>query len=380
MTFKREMKGFSYWEQKYFWHSWNFTIVGSGITGLMSAIFLKRKFKDANICVLERGMLPTGASTKNAGFACFGSVSEILDDLTRMTEKEVFELVAARYEGLETLRGLLGDEHIGYQPTGGYELFQPDARELYKYCLGSLSYVNAELVQSIGKQAFRDATSKIGDFGFKNTDYMLVNDLEGVIDTGLMMKNLIALAKEEGVHLFNGAEVLEIQSEPDACRVFLPQGDFKTDSVVVATNGFARRLLPKLEVDPNRAQVLLTSPIENLPWSGSFHHDRGYDYFRDIDGRVLLGGGRQHHREEEQTDEFGLTKSVQDYLETLLREVILPNREFTIEKRWSGIMGLGPTKTVILEETQPNVLCAVRLGGMGIALGARLGRGVADFF
>jgi hypothetical protein len=35
-------------------------------------------------------MLPHGASTKNAGFACFGSISEIIDDLKSHSEEEVF--------------------------------------------------------------------------------------------------------------------------------------------------------------------------------------------------------------------------------------------------------------------------------------------------
>jgi len=36
---------------------------------------------NAKIIVIEKGMLPQGASTKNARFACFGTVSEILEDI-----------------------------------------------------------------------------------------------------------------------------------------------------------------------------------------------------------------------------------------------------------------------------------------------------------
>jgi hypothetical protein len=44
-------------------------------------------------------MLPHGASTKNAGFACFGSISEIIDDLKSHSEGG-FQLVTKRWEGL----------------------------------------------------------------------------------------------------------------------------------------------------------------------------------------------------------------------------------------------------------------------------------------
>ena len=67
----------SYWELKSWFTNVDYTIVGSGIVGLSCALQLKDQFPKANILVLERGMLPQGASTKNAGFACFGRLLKI---------------------------------------------------------------------------------------------------------------------------------------------------------------------------------------------------------------------------------------------------------------------------------------------------------------
>jgi len=33
------------------------------------------------LLILERGPFSSGASTKNAGFACFSSLTEVLDDI-----------------------------------------------------------------------------------------------------------------------------------------------------------------------------------------------------------------------------------------------------------------------------------------------------------
>ncbi|MDP4601126.1 MAG: FAD-dependent oxidoreductase, partial [Polaribacter sp.] len=66
----------SYWELKEWFSNIDFTIVGSGIIGLNCALQLKKKHPNARILILEKGILPQGASTKNAGFACFGSLSE----------------------------------------------------------------------------------------------------------------------------------------------------------------------------------------------------------------------------------------------------------------------------------------------------------------
>src|SRR5690606_40215166 len=116
----------SYWEQKMYFSNVDFTIVGAGIVGLHCALKLRAKFPKQSIVVLERGLLPQGASTKNAGFACFGSVSELLDDLNTHSEDQVLELVEKRYKGLQQLKETLGSQQIGYKHYNGFELFLKD--------------------------------------------------------------------------------------------------------------------------------------------------------------------------------------------------------------------------------------------------------------
>ena len=73
----------SYWERETWFKDLDLAVIGSGIVGLTTAIYYKQKHPDKKVVVLEKGSLPKGASTKNAGFACFGSVSEILSDLNK---------------------------------------------------------------------------------------------------------------------------------------------------------------------------------------------------------------------------------------------------------------------------------------------------------
>jgi glycine/D-amino acid oxidase-like deaminating enzyme len=144
-----------------------------------------------------------------------------------------------------------------------------------------------------------------------------------------------------------------------------------------ATNGFAGKLTNG-SVKPARAQVLITKPIPNLDIKGTFHLDKGYYYFRNIGDRILFGGGRNLDFEGETTTEFGQTEIIQNRLEQLLKEVILPNRNFEIEHRWSGIMGLGNQKNPIVQQLSEHVYCGVRLGGMGVAIGSLIGVELAD--
>ncbi|MBK7428737.1 MAG: FAD-binding oxidoreductase [Saprospiraceae bacterium] len=146
----------------------------------------------------------------------------------------------------------------------------------------------------------------------------------------------------------------------------------------MATNGFAQRLLPQLEVQPARNQVLLTNPIRNLRLKGGYHLDAGYFYFRSVRERVLIGGGRHLGGEEEATDAFGQTEFIYNTLMKLLQTQILPGQDFEIEHSWSGILGIGSQKKPIIQMTSPSIGVAVRMGGMGVAIGTLVGIQAAE--
>jgi hypothetical protein len=136
---------FSFWEQVTWFEHVEFCIVGSGIVGLSAAIQLRRKHPKAKILVLERGVLPNGASTKNAGFACFGSLSEIVSDLKTMSEDQVIQLIENRWKGLELLRKNLGDENIDLLNLGGFEIFRPAKSAQFEASLEILDSMNTAL-------------------------------------------------------------------------------------------------------------------------------------------------------------------------------------------------------------------------------------------
>jgi glycine/D-amino acid oxidase-like deaminating enzyme len=148
--------------------------------------------------------------------------------------------------------------------------------------------------------------------------------------------------------------------------------------LLVCTNAFARQLLPQLDVTPARGQIIVTSPINGLPFKGAFHFNEGYYYFRNLGDRVLLGGARNLAIAEETTTEMTITDTIQQELERFLREVILPGRHYTIEDRWSGIMGLGSEKMPIISAVNDHVFCAVRMSGMGVALAPVAGEQAAS--
>lgn len=145
----------------------------------------------------------------------------------------------------------------------------------------------------------------------------------------------------------------------------------------MCTNGFAKQLLEE-DVQPARAQVLITKPIENLNIKGTFHYQKGYYYFRNIDDRILFGGGRNLDFEGETTTEMTTSANILDSLKEILSTVILPNTEYEIDRSWAGIMGVGSTKKPIIKMISPSVACGIRLGGMGVAIGSLVGQDLAQ--
>jgi gamma-glutamylputrescine oxidase len=364
---------FSYWELKEWFSNIDFTIVGSGIVGLNCALELKKKHPKAKILIIEKGMLPQGASTKNAGFACFGSLSEIIDDLNTHTTQEVYDLIDKRWRGVQLLRNNLGDKNIDFQQNKGFELCESEG--FFEECIAEQTTINS-LLKPIFKEAVFSTSENTFNFQKVHSKY-IVNNFEGQIDTGKMACELLYKVQKLGVKILNNISVESFVGLDTSVEVKTDRINFKTNKLFIATNGFANQLLAE-EVQPARAQVLITKPIENLQIKGTFHLDKGYYYFRNIDNRILFGGGRNLDFKTEETAEFGQTAIIQNELEKILKETILPETPFEIAHRWSGIMGVGNQKKAIVKQHSDNVFCGVRLGGMGIAIGSLVGKELAE--
>jgi glycine/D-amino acid oxidase-like deaminating enzyme len=365
----------SYWEKETFLNHTDYLILGAGIVGLSLSIHLKERHPGKKVTILERGYLPSGASSKNAGFACIGSPSELLEDLTKSSEEIVFETVKKRWEGLNYLKKLLGTAEIGFEQLGSFELFRKGEKALYQNCVEKLPYLNDQLSKITGiSEVFTVDTNQCKKANFNEFTYAIRHAAEGQIDTGKMIHRLTSLAISKGVIILNGMSAKEIKPN----EIVTDFGSVPFHRLGICTNGFARQFLPLEDVQPARGQVVVTSEIPNLKFQGIYHVDRGYYYFRNLGNRVLFGGGRNLDFEGENTTQLETSNLIQAELERILREEILPDTNFEIEHTWSGIMGVGATKAPIIKQISDTVYCGVRMGGMGVAIGSLVGKELAE--
>ncbi|MFY0606022.1 MAG: FAD-binding oxidoreductase [Cyclobacteriaceae bacterium] len=364
----------SFWEQNSF-QSFDVVIIGAGISGLSTAASLKEKDNRLNILVVERGTLPTGASTKNAGFACFGSVSELVGDRLALGDDGMTKLVHRRWQGLQKTIQRLGEERIGLLKKGGYELIHEGA----SFKEDQMEEINQLLHPIFRDQVFSKNNRALSRFKFGKTKELIYNQFEAQLDTGAMMRSLWAYCSQLGIHIITGTEVLQFQPSGNGIEIETQNMVFKARSMAVCTNAFTNRLVSDdLDLQPGRGMVMMVEPEKPTEISGTFHYDEGYYYFRDYHGKLIFGGGRNLAIEDEATDAFGINQKIYARLEGDLQEIILPNQRFEIKQTWSGIMAFGADKSPIVKKISDRSYLGVRLGGMGVALGSMVGEELSD--
>jgi glycine/D-amino acid oxidase-like deaminating enzyme len=373
----KTLPNLSFWEQQWLKNA-DILIIGSGIVGLQTARHIKNQWPHREVWVIDRAPMSLGASTRNAGFACFGSMGEILDDISRTDENTAYALYEKRYKGLQQLLADFGETAIGYEKTGGYEIFTPEDHAEYETIAANMNRVNNALESVAGEKPFQlKSTSKLGMKVLENGVY---TPLEGMVQTHLLYKKVQEAATSAGVRIMGGLSTLPPDKlDSGKWRVKTQEGyTFDAQTLVVCTNGYAAQLLPQLEVVPARGQVLVTSAIPGLAWRGLMHADKGYIYFRSLGTRILIGGGRNLDFAGETTPELDTTEVITQYLLQYLKDVVVLGETFEIEHQWAGTMGMHQNRTPIVQRMDEGLYVCVRMGGMGVALSALVSRELAQ--
>lgn len=350
----------SFWEREALSH-FDFTIAGGGILGLFTALELSEKFPRHSIAIFEKSVFSMGASTRNAGFSCFGSASEILGDRILWGDDKTLEIVEKRWLGMKEIQRRFHSSQIDYENFGGYELFFHDEETPI-----NINELNSFLYPIFKQDVFLYSNQRIQTFGLKGVQSLLYNNLEGQLHSGKLISELVKLIQSKGVFYFSNAE---IKSQTDSEKLYFETQygrKFSTEKLIYCTNAFVPNGVEN--INPGRGQVLITKPIPHLKIKGCFHFDEGYYYFRNVGERVLFGGGRNLDFQTEKTTAFGINERIQLDLIQKLKENIIPDTEFQIDMQWSGIMAFSASKLPQTVQVSKNVLYAMNCNGMGVSL------------
>ena len=369
----------SYWEKTQLLH-YDLVVLGGGITGIFCALHFRKNNPTASIAILERGLFSSGASTKNAGFACFGSLSELIEDESELGEEKLLSIIKMRLDGLSMLRETVGDHKMDLKWDGGYELFFDKNPKK----LNQIDHINSILKPFFSKDVFTINNKKIKKFGF-NTDmvnHLVQNSFEGQLNTGKLMRVLRTKLNKKDITFFSNTELTDFESKSNKNQLLISLKNQKfnltCNKLAICNNAFATQILPNFNIVPGRGLIILTKPFSKLNIKGSFHYDRGFYYFRNIENRILFGGGRNLDFKKEETIEFGINKKIKNKLSTDLEKFIIPKHKIEIDMEWSGIMAFGENKIPIIKKESNSVAVGIKSSGMGVAIGSYVGKSVAD--
>lgn len=370
----------SHWEQTTFLRSPDVAIIGAGLTGLQAALELKRLRPQADVLVIERAAIPRGASTRNAGFACFGGPTELLADLDAYGAESMVATVRKRFVGISALEKNFAHRGIDWVKNGGYEVVDDPATQAM--VRKRLPELNALLREVTGlEETWSEETES-----WNTPNLLLFNPLEAQLHPGKLVSLLLADCHAAGIRFLFGSEVEEIKSGAAGAVEIegAGWGTVTTGQALVTVNAFAQKLLPAdfpEGIRPVRNQIMISKPLPDFNLKGTYHYHEGYVYFRNVGAdRLLIGGARHLAGAISETDKFGPNGVPETYLLEKLNEWF-PERTWTnadFPTRWSGIIAQGDGKTPVLRYAAENVLVAGRLAGMGVALSADLGRRAAE--
>lgn len=364
-------KNWSYWEEKEVKKDIDLIIVGAGFTGLSAAIRAKELHPKWKVVILERDQMGEGASTKNAGFACYGTLGEFLADQAEMGRDQALELILKRREGLKFLLNTVDTTKIDWQQLGGVELFLDDELGHWEACQAEISALNQDLGFTLYQESKEHQKFNKSIGSIYTLDEAQLNPVK-------LWRALYQKAILLDIIIQHGVKVDTVQSGMSV-KLGTSLGDFHCKQVLYCTNAFGTQGYD-LDLIPSRNQVYV---VENSSFkldAKSYHQNCGYLYFRGLGNQILIGGARHISYREEISVEMAGNEKIEQYLKDYLKKHFSNKGEWRIHNHWSGIIATGNSKKPIVKKLDENIYCCLRFGGMGVALSSLSGSQAIDRF
>ncbi len=270
-------------------------IVGSGYTGLCAARVLAKS--GASVAVLERETIGWGASSRNGGMATPGLKQGLSKIYKKYGPEKGREFWQASVDAIDLLEDIVREHAIDcdWSRSGHVALA---AKESHLSDLESYAdWIKSEFGHPMTKIPRGEIREEIGSDRFFGG---ISDEISGGIQPAKYVFGLSRAVSELGVKLFEGSGVESVHREGSRFRVITGQGEVAADEVIIATNGYTDRTLPRLKpkVIPVGSYIIVTEPLslelqDELSPKRRMYYDskRFINYFRlTPDGRMLWGG------------------------------------------------------------------------------------------
>lgn len=317
-------------------------IVGAGITGTSTALWLARA--GMKVTVLEGRQIASGASGRNAGMLAHGTTGPYTKTIERHGREKARRIWAFTVRNHKLAAGLVAELaeqgwDCGYKRNGSLKLAVSAAELTQIRADEALLREDGWEVEAVG---LRDILPRLRFF-YRGGSYHPAN---GEIHPARYVTGIALLAAQAGATIYQESPVLSYTENEQGVILTTPQGTLHAGTLVLATNAWLPELGTRSGFDwlagritPTRGQMIATEPLDELVFPCPCSADHGYQYWRQVEGRLIVGGWRNQSFATEEVADETPGDEVQAHLDAFVHETLnLPNVK--IAARWAGTMAI----------------------------------------
>jgi glycine/D-amino acid oxidase-like deaminating enzyme len=364
-------------------HEADVTIIGGGFTGIAAAYFIKQRFPEKRVIVLESEFVGFGSSGRNSGgvtgllgHSCLHMKKKLgLEQTTRLlqlTSKSV-----ALVEELIKTHGIDCD----YARAGRLVIAETERQVRFLEEQAKASEAVGEKVLWLGKEEARSR------FGGINALAAVYHPDEGLIHPVRFLRGMKRAAESIGVEVYEHSRCSHIEAGP-IVALYTSLGKVRARDVVIATNAYSNPLaLFRYKVLPFYIYQIATEPLteaqldelhcrgqenvfvaKNLYWAARFTADHRL-LFIECDTLFFYDLERDYsHRPSEFRSHYELMTRKFPFLKGI-----------KVTHQWGGLIGitLDFLPSVGLTGTYKNIYYSMGYNGNGLAFAQLAGKMLA---
>ncbi len=272
-------------------------VVGAGLTGLWSALFLKQLDPELDVVILEQEIAAYGGSGRNAGM-----LSETIDHAHGLAIRHFGEAEARRLAGLgesnvEEMIGYLRERGIDcdYEPTGRLiAALSPRELEEARRSVSSAEQLGLTGYRALSREEIRgelDSPLYLGGVSVR---------CGGILDPVKLVDGLRGEAERLGVRVHERSRVESMALAGAGVELRTRAGSLRTRRAILATSAYTHQILPRVarRFIPLYDYILVSEPLttgqrESIGWRNRQGVTDGrsfFNYYRlTLDDRILWG-------------------------------------------------------------------------------------------
>ena len=272
-------------------------VVGAGLTGIWTALFLKELDPSTEVALVEQGVAAYGASGRNAGM-----LSETVDHshglaIQHFGIEEARRLAALGERNVAEMLAFLSDRKIDcdFEPTGRLMVaLTPAQREDARRTVATAQSLGLTTFQELDRDAVRaEVNSPLYLGGVWVTG-------GGILDPVKLVDGLRREVERRGVRIYERSPVRSLEKARSGVRLRTPRGRIEARRAVLATSAYTHLLVPSVarRFIPLYDYILVSDPLttsqrEAIGWrrrQGVSDGRTFFNYYRlTADDRILWG-------------------------------------------------------------------------------------------